>query len=123
LSGRAPPAKDAVGRAAESLVADYVAKRGFEIVGRNVRVGRLELDILARRGKLLVVVEVRSRSTDRFGSPLLTVDKKKIARVRQAAARWLAANEIGTAELRFDAAAVTFLPGEDPRIEYYERAF
>lgn len=88
-----------------------------------MRAGRLELDILARKGRLLVVVEVRSRSTDRFGSPLLTVDRKKIARIRQATARWLADNKIGTTELRFDAAAVTFLPGKDPKIEYYERAF
>lgn len=111
------------GRTAESLVADDLRARGYEIVAQNARVGRLEIDIIARRDRLLVICEVRSRRSRAFGSPAATIDAKKIARIRRAAAAWLKQNRPGTTELRFDAAAVTFDPEGNHEIQYYERAF
>ncbi len=87
--------------------------------------GRLEIDVIARRGRLMVFVEVRSRTTAAFGSPLLTVDRAKVARIRRAAARWLKDHRAGTTDVRFDAAAVVFDWTGDapPKLTYYERAF
>lgn len=113
--------RTATGRRAEALVAERLEARGFTIVGRNVRVGRLELDVLARRGRLLVVCEVRSRRTDAYILPAETVDRRKIARVRQATARWLAEQDLGGVDVRFDVAAVVL--EDPPRIDYYEDAF
>jgi putative endonuclease len=96
-------------------------ERGFEICGRNVRVGRLELDVIARRGALIVVCEVRSRSSARPVFPAETLSGKKLARVRRATAIWLRQQKLGRVHARIDAAAVLFDgPAGEPRIEYYE---
>jgi len=108
-------------RRGEELVASLLEQRGFEICGRNVRVGRLELDVIARRGMLVVVCEVRSRAKARPVFPAETIRGKKLARVRRATAVWLRAQRLGPVRTRIDAAAVVFDgPGGEPRIEYYE---
>ncbi|MDW8360893.1 MAG: YraN family protein [Myxococcales bacterium] len=101
----------------------YLRERGFEVLARNARMGRLELDLVARKGALLVVCEVRSRRTDRWVSPAATVDGAKIERVRRAALAWIRAHRPGTSRLRFDVASVIFDGETPPRVQYYERAF
>jgi putative endonuclease len=79
-----------LGLAAEALVAEWLEVRGWSILGRNVRVGRLEIDILAvdpGPPARLVAVEVRSRSRRDFGLPEETVDGRKLARLRAALGR------------------------------------
>jgi putative endonuclease len=96
-------------------------ERGFQICGRNVRVGRLELDVIARRGSLVVVCEVRSRARARPVFPAETISGRKLMRVRRATAMWLRTEKLGRVDARIDAAAVVFDgPGGEPRIEYYE---
>jgi putative endonuclease len=119
---RAQSQRAELGQRAERLVAEYLQVRGFQIVGRNVRLGRLEIDLIARRGLLLVFCEVRARSHDRLLPPAATIDHKKIARLRQAAGQWLKREQAGRFDVRLDAAAVVF---DTPRgrIEYYEGAY
>ena len=112
----------ALGARAEQLACEHLERRGFEIVGRNVRIGRLELDVIARRGSLLVVCEVRSRRSDRVMTPAQSVDYRKVGHVRDAAWRWLRANKPGTSQLRFDVASVLFDTPEG-RLNYLEGAF
>ena len=108
-------------RRGEELVASLLQERGFQICGRNVRVGRLELDVVARRGALIVVCEVRSRSSARPVFPAETIGVKKLARVRRATAIWLREQKLGRVHARIDAAAVVFDgTGGEPRVEYYE---
>lgn len=115
-------ARAALGARAEALVCDLLNERGFEIVARNVRVGRKEIDIVARRGDLLVFCEVRSRSRSGFVAPLETIGPAKVRNVRAAARRWLRERQLRGVAVRFDAASVLF---DDPRgvIEYVEGAF
>jgi putative endonuclease len=122
MSARRPAARAELGRAAEQRVSELLSQRGFHILGRNVRLGRLELDIIARRGDLLVFCEVRARSHDRFVAPAATMDAAKIARVRRAAAAWLREHRPGAVDVRFDVAAVIY---DTPagRVEYYEGAY
>lgn len=110
------------GNQAEALVAAQLASRGFAILGRNVRVGRLELDVIARRGSIVVVCEVRARTSARIAEPVESIDRRKIERVRRATAIWLAGASLGSVSVRFDAASVVF-DRDPPRIEYYEDAF
>ncbi len=113
--------KTALARRGEELVASLLEKRGFQICGRNVRVGRLELDVIARRGSLLVVCEVRSRASARPVFPAETIGGEKLSRVRRATAMWLRKEKLGRVHARIDAAAVVFDgPGGEARIEYYE---
>jgi len=108
-------------------VARWLEARGYRVVGRNVRVGRLELDLIARRGRLVVVCEVRCRTDDRIASPAETIDRAKVARVRRAAALWMHTQprSLREGELRFDAASVVLRTpeGGEPRVEYFEDAF
>jgi putative endonuclease len=119
---RALNARASLGRAAETLVADRLTNLGFTLLGRNVRVGRLELDLIAQRQGLIVFCEVRARTHDRFVAPAATMDPRKVARVKAAAAQWLRAERPAREDIRFDVAAVVFdVPGG--RIEYYEGAY
>lgn len=105
-------------------MAEYLVRRGFRVIGMNVRAGRLELDVVAERRGLVVVCEVRARSSDRFGSPAETIDYRKVARVREATRRWLEREgRLGQA-VRLDAAALTFDGPQATvgRMEYYEGA-
>jgi putative endonuclease len=111
------------GSRGEDLVAAHLMRNGFEIVARNAKVGRLELDVIARRGGMLVFCEVRTRKHDSFLDPIATIDREKVRRIRKAAILWLRASGMYADEMRFDAAAVVLdAPGE-PRIDYYEAAF
>ena len=113
--------RNELARRGEALVASLLEERGFSILGRNVRVGRLELDVIAQRGALVVVCEVRSRSTANPVHPAATIDRKKLERVRRATAIWLRRQKLGRVHARIDAAAVVFEePRDEPRIEYYE---
>lgn len=111
-----------LGKSGEALVAAKLASQGFVILGRNVRVGRLELDVIARRGGLVVVCEVRSRRSSGLLEPWQTIDRKKIERVRRATAQWLRESRLGGVTIRFDAASVVF-DRDPPRIDYFEEAF
>ncbi len=112
----------ALGARAEGLVCDHLIARGFTIVARNVRVGRKEIDIIARRASLLVFCEVRSRARSSFVSPLATIDGAKVRNVREAARRLLLERGWRGVTVRFDAASVVF---DDPEgtVEYVEGAF
>lgn len=102
-----------------------MSERGFQIVAINLRLSYLELDVVARRGDLVVVVEVRSRSQRAWTSGFGSLNGKKRYRVRLAGQRlWQRRyrNDPSVKRLRFDAASVRFgLDGV--RIEYVEAAF
>lgn len=85
-------------------MADHLREHGCIVLGMNVRVGRDELDIVALEGRTLLIVEVRTRSDTSHGHAFETVTRAKAARLRRAAARYLAAHEAD--EVRIDVAAV-----------------
>jgi putative endonuclease len=70
-----------LGREAEALVADALADAGWIVLERNWRSIVGEVDIVAREGDVLVLVEVRSKSTVRFGTPEESVGPAKRARL------------------------------------------
>ena len=88
-SGRRTPAQ-AAGALAEEAAARYLAERGLAILGRNYRTRLGEVDLVARDGDTLVFVEVRLRSSDRFGGAAASVGPRKRARIEAAARHYLA---------------------------------
>jgi putative endonuclease len=64
--------------------------RGYRLVDANARVGRYELDLVLRRGRKLLFVEVKQKGGPGFGDPLEMIDEEKARRVRLAAQGWLA---------------------------------
>jgi len=115
-------ARTLLGKRGEDLACRYLLDLGFEIAARNARVGRLELDIVARRGRLIVFCEVRSRSNDHVMSPAQSIDPRKVERIRRAGAQWLRSAQLPNAQVRFDVASVLF-DTPDGRINYLEGAF
>jgi putative endonuclease len=81
--------------------------RGYRLLDANSRVGRYELDLVLRRGRRLLVVEVKEKSGAEFGDPLEMIDREKVRRVRTGAQTWLARHpELAELDLVFEAAGV-----------------
>lgn len=98
-------------------MARWYLARGWEIVARNWRSPRGEIDVIARKGRLVAVCEVKTRSSGAFGTALEAVGVRKQERLRRATCDWLDRTGI-VCTVRFDVAAVT---GEV--IEVVEGAF
>lgn len=108
-----------VGRRGEDLAAAWYRRHGYEVVGRNWRTTIGEIDLIARRGGLLVICEVKARTSGWFGSPALAVGPAKRQRLRRLAAAWLAAQHRRPHfDVRFDVVAVV---GDD--VTVYVDAF
>ena len=107
-----------LGDAGEAAAARLLEQKGFRIVAKNHRTRRGEVDLIAEKGELLVFAEVRTRSSDAFGTPEETVDARKQARVVSAARDFLARWSGPERAIRFDVIAVV---GETVR--HLEAAF
>jgi putative endonuclease len=79
-----------LGRAGEKAAADLLRSRGFELVGAGFRARRGELDLVCRRNDVLVVVEVKTRSSGAFGTPIEAVGSRKRRALLSAAAEYRA---------------------------------
>ena len=106
------------GKAFEKAAEQLLTKQGFEIVERNWRTGHKEIDLIVRRGNLLVFVEVKSSRSTKFGHPAERVDKRKIKYLTEAAEIYIEKVKITGCDLRFD--VVTFINGVP---EHYPDAF
>ncbi len=90
------------------------------MLDRNVRVGRLEIDLIVGRAGLLVFVEVRSRRAGGMVHPAMTIRGDKAKHMRQAAAGWLHANGARGRAVRMDVVAATALRDGTFELEVYE---
>jgi putative endonuclease len=116
--GRAAAGRD-LGRTGEALAADWYTARGYDVLARNWRCRAGELDLVVARGRFVVFCEVKSRTSDRFGSPAEAVTGDKQMRIRRLAARWIEEAAPGRPRaIRFDVACVM-----DGAIEVLEGAF
>ncbi len=98
-------ARRMLGAEGEARAASFLMRRGYRIDARNVRYDGVEIDLIARRGALVVFVEVKTRRTDRFGAPELAVDRRKQARMIRAAGAWLSQHPGCARKIRFDVVA------------------
>lgn len=103
-------------------MASWYREHGYDVVARNWRRRSGEIDIVARRGPLTVVCEVKTRTSRYFGSPSEAVGPEKRRRLRRLAAEWLSENPARGA-LRFDVAEVVMTDGDPPVLDIIESAF
>ncbi|MFT4051750.1 MAG: YraN family protein [Microbacterium sp.] len=105
--------KDERGRAGEERAARHLQDHGYTVLDRNWRTRAGELDIVATRDALLVVVEVKTRRTEWFGHPFEAIDKRKRDRLWQLACAWALAHPEAARyrRLRVDVIGIT---GDDP---------
>jgi putative endonuclease len=100
----------ALGRWGEQKAVDHLVGQGMEIVDRNWRCPLGELDIVAYDGSTLVMVEVKTRTSETFGSPVEAVTPSKAARLRQLASQWLSEHGDRPLEVRIDVVGVLVPP-------------
>ena len=117
-------ARQQSGRRAEELAAEFLRAQGFEILQRNYLRRLGELDVIARRADLLVIAEVRTRSSAAYGGAAASVDRRKQQRITRAAGALLQQRaELARLAVRFDVIVVSDPHGAAPRIEWLQHAF
>ena len=111
----APPSaaarRGALGRDGEETAAAWYEDHGYEVLERNWRRREGEVDLIARKGRTVVFCEVKTRSSDAFGTGAEAVLPAKQRRIRRLASRWLAeltpAAGRALVDLRFDVVSIT----------------
>lgn len=100
-----------LGAEGEALAARWYEALGYEVLDRNWRRREGEIDLIVRKGKTVAFCEVKTRSTDRFGSGAESVLEAKQRRIRRLASRWLSeltpASGRARVDVRFDVVAIT----------------
>ena len=111
-------AKDVLGQSGEQAAAEYLETEGFRILARNWRCSDGEIDIVAVDRRTFVVCEVKTRSGNRYGTPLESVSRLKRNRLRRLAVRWLAAHGVRFEQVRIDVLGVAREPAGGFTIEH-----
>jgi putative endonuclease len=106
----------------EDLAAAALKQQGYKILERNYVTPLGEIDLIARQGKTLVVVEVKTRRSASFGAPQDAVHPGKQGRLRRLAECYLKAKRLTGTPVRFDVVAV-ILAGDEPQVEIIPSAF
>lgn len=113
--------KRANGRIGEDTACAYLKEKGYEILKRNYYTRYGEIDIIAKDNDALVFVEVKQRSSKRYGTGAQAVTSKKMDKIRICARLYLQENELHDQEVRFD--VIDILSGLDIRINHIIAAF
>ncbi|NLI23154.1 MAG: YraN family protein [Bacteroidales bacterium] len=109
------------GSVAEDLALKELTEKGYSLLERNWQSGHKELDLIMQDGKELVVVEVKSLSSDRYGDPIDRVTSRKEKNIIEAADEYIRLNNIDM-PVRFDVVEVVFAEGK-PLIHHIPDAF
>ena len=110
-----------LGKKGEQLAVDFLLKNGYDIVERNYRFDKAEVDIIAKQKDTLAIVEVKTRSTIDFGNPQDFVKPKQIQRLVKAVDEYVTTNDLDV-EVRFDIIAIV-KERKGFSIEHLENAF
>tara|TARA_R110000868_G_scaffold34370_1_gene123990 strand:+ start:2027 stop:2386 length:360 start_codon:yes stop_codon:yes gene_type:complete len=110
-----------LGKKGEQLAVDFLLKNSYEIIERNYRFDKAEVDIIARIKDTLAIIEVKTRSTVDFGNPQDFVKPKQIQRLVKAVDEYVNVNSLDV-EVRFDIIAIV-KEGKGFKIEHLENAF
>ncbi len=111
------------GKSGESIAAEYLIGKGWRVVAQNWRAGRGEIDIIAwAHDRLLVFVEVKTRSYDAFGGPEDAVTPKKQLLIARTAGLYMESIDYDW-EIRFDILCVIGPASQSPEIRHIEDAF
>jgi putative endonuclease len=108
------------GNEGESLAADFLRKKGYQVVARNYRFKHAEIDLIVKKDSFIVFVEVKTRSYSFYGEPEAFVDSKKAATVLRAAEQYTYENKY-EGNIRFDIVSVKI--GTNEEIVHFEDAF
>ncbi|PIE59408.1 MAG: YraN family protein [Desulfobulbus propionicus] len=112
-----------LGKYGEELAARYLQSSGYLIRARNYRLRCGEVDIIAEKDDVIAFVEVKTRTSTRFGTPLDAVDRRKQRQLSRLAAYYLQQNREQDKTARFDVLAIILDQEAEPIIELVADAF
>lgn len=104
----------------EEVAAEYLTKRGYEIVARNARTPYGEIDIIAKQGGIIIFVEVKTRTSNKMGLPEESITARKRQHMISAAEHYAAEHEID--DWQIDVISIEGKPESTPKITYFENA-
>lgn len=110
-----------LGKKGEQLAVDFLVENSYDIVERNYRFDKAEVDIIAQKDDILAIVEVKTRSSLDFGNPQDFVKPKQIKNLVKAVDEYVTENDLDV-EVRFDIIAIV-KENKDYKIEHLENAF
>lgn len=112
-----------IGNKAEDLACNYLLNKGWEILERNYYSGHSEVDIIARDGTSIVFLEVKMRSSTKFGHPIEQVTEAKVAHIFKAAEAWIEEKGFHDSPLRFDVIGILKEKNRPATVEHIPDAF
>jgi len=110
-----------LGKKGEDLAVDFLLKNGYDIVARNYIYQKAEVDVIAKKGDILAVVEVKTRTSADFGDPQQFLKPKQMQRIIKAVDEFVNSNDMNV-EVRFDIIAIV-LNKKGMSLEHLENAF
>ncbi|PYI37989.1 YraN family protein [Arthrobacter psychrolactophilus] len=110
--------KDELGQRGERLAADYLEERGIRVIDSNWRCSTGEIDLVAIDGADLVIVEVKTRRSRRYGDPLEAITRAKLLRLRTLAVLWAREHNHVIGALRIDAMGILMDKGAEVSIDH-----
>ena len=110
-----------LGKKGEQLAVNFLIKKGYNIVERNYRFDKAEVDIIAQKDDVLAIIEVKTRSTTDFGNPQDFVKPKQIQRLVKAVNEYVIENDLNV-EVRFDIIGIV-KNGKSFEIDHLKDAF
>ena len=115
-------AKQVLGKEGERIAEQYLKRKGYKVVERNYRCAAGEVDLIVLDSRVIVFVEVKTRTGHGFGTPLEAVQPRKQRKMMQAAQFFLSQKKLHQRDARFDVVGISW-PGREPVIEHVENAF
>jgi putative endonuclease len=112
-----------VGKTGEAAAQKYLLKENYRILEINFRCRQGEIDIIAQEGEYLVFIEVKTRTSNLFGSPAEAVHFKKQQQICKAALNYLSLKNLHDCDMRFDVVAITSNASISPEIKLFKNAF
>ena len=114
--------KQILGQEGEQIAGHFLKKKGYKLVEQNFRCPGGELDLIALDRRVIVFVEVKTRSDDRLGTPLEAVHRHKQKRMTKAALYFLSRHHLHDRDARFDVIGISFEGGK-PVVEHIQNVF
>ncbi|MDZ4845045.1 MAG: YraN family protein [Chitinophagales bacterium] len=110
-----------LGKKGEKIAYMFLRKKGYEILATNFRFEKTEIDIICRKDKVVIFVEVKTRTDDAHGNPEEAVDRKKQDKIVKTAERFIQVHDM-LGDVRFDVVSV-LLDGKKEKVHHIRDAF
>ena len=111
-----------IGKRGETLAISFLKKNGYRIIESNFRCRYGEIDIIAQDGKTVAFIEVKTKTSNRFGSPTQAIDLRKQRQVSKTALAYISQKRLTNYSARFDVVGIN-IKGSNSEIELIKNAF